>query len=149
MRARFGMLLLAVLVCGLPAIAAGQSSPVGKWRTVDDATGKPKSVVSVWEENGKFFGKIEEILNPDPDNPEHICKHCTGDLKDKPEIGLRILWDLRKDGDEWSGGRILDPHNGKIYRCSVTLQDGGKKLRVRGFIGVSLLGRTQYWTRME
>ena len=137
------------MVCGLAAATAGQSSPAGKWRTVDDATGKPKSVVRIWEENGKFFGNIEEILNGDPDNPQHICKHCAGDLKDKPEVGLRILWDMRKDGDEWSGGRILDPHNGKIYRCSMMLENGGKKLRVRGFVGVSLLGRTQYWERME
>jgi uncharacterized protein (DUF2147 family) len=125
------------------------STPVGRWQTVDDVTGKPKSIVSIWEDSGKLYGKIEQILNPDPDNPEHICKHCQGDLKDKPEIGLRILWDMNKDGEQWSGGKILDPHNGKIYRCSLSLEDGGKKLKVRGFIGISLLGRTQYWTRQE
>jgi len=64
-------------------------------------------------------------------------------------IGLRILWDLRKDGDEWSGGRILDPDNGKVYKCSIAVEHDGKKLRVRGFIGFSLLGRTQFWLRQE
>jgi uncharacterized protein (DUF2147 family) len=70
-------------------------------------------------------------------------------MKDRPVIGLRILWDLRKDGEQWSGGKVLDPNNGKVYKCFIVMEDGGKKLRVRGFIGFSLLGRTQYWLRDE
>jgi len=147
------VLSVSVLLCfgalGIPSQAAAQTSPVGRWTTVDDVTGKVKSIVSIWEENGKLYGKIEEVINPDPDNPKRICLHCQGDLKDKPLAGLRILWDMAKDGDQWSGGRILDPHNGKVYKCSLALQDGGKKLKVRGFIGFSLLGRTQYWSRKE
>ena len=70
-------------------------------------------------------------------------------MKDKPVLGLRILWDLGEDGNQWSGGRVLDPDNGKVYKCYVALEDGGRKLKVRGFIGVSLLGRTQIWMRDE
>ena len=144
-------LFLCVLLpaCGLGqagAPAASQTLPVGRWKTVDDATGKPKSVVTISEENGKLYGKIDKLL--DPDSPDH-CIHCEGELKGKPLIGLQILWDLKKDGEQWSGGKILDPHNGKIYKCTIAVLENGEKLKVRGFIGFSLLGRTQYWLREE
>jgi uncharacterized protein (DUF2147 family) len=74
---------------------------------------------------------------------------CQGAMKDAPVIGLRILWDLNRDGDHSSGGKVLDPGNGKVYRCYVALTDGGDKLKVRGFIGISLLGRTQVWLRAD
>jgi uncharacterized protein (DUF2147 family) len=116
-------------------------TPIGRWKTVDDVTGKINSVVDIWEENGKFYGKIESLINPDPSDPDPRCIRCSGDLKDRRLVGLRIIWDLTKDGGQWTGGEILDPDSGKIYRCSITVKDGGKKLRVRGFIGFSLLGR--------
>jgi uncharacterized protein (DUF2147 family) len=123
------------------------NSPVGLWKTVDDATGKVKSVVSIWAENNKLYGRIQKLVDPDPKDPNPTCDPCTGDQKGKRVIGLRILWDLRKDGDGWSGGSILDPANGKTYRCLLSVEDGGRKLKVRGYIGLSLLGRTQYWLR--
>ena len=126
-----------------------QTSPVGRWTTFDDATGKATSVVSIWEEKGKLYGRIEKLVDPYPKDPDPRCERCEGELKGKPLIGLRILWDLRKDGDEWSGGRILDPDNGKVYKCYVALEDNGEKLKVRGFIGFSLIGRTEYWLRQE
>jgi uncharacterized protein (DUF2147 family) len=129
------------------ANTGSQSSPVGRWKTVDDTSGKATSVVSIWEENGRLFGKVEELLDPDPEDAHPRCVSCAGDLKDMPVIGMRILWDLQKDGDEWSGGKVLDPNNGKEYECHLAVEDGGQKLKVRGFIGVSLLGRTQYWLR--
>jgi uncharacterized protein (DUF2147 family) len=76
---------------------------------VDDVTGEPKSVVVIWEENGKLYGQIQKLVNPDPDDPNPRCDDCTGDQKGKRVIGLRILWDLFKDGNGWSGGSILDP----------------------------------------
>jgi len=114
---------------------------------VDDATGAVKSLVLIWEENGKLYGKIEKLINPDPHDPNPRCKRCEGELKDKPLVGLRILWDFKKDGDRWSGGKVFDPDNGKTYRCYLAVEEGGKKLKVRGFIGFSILGRTQYWLR--
>jgi uncharacterized protein (DUF2147 family) len=123
------------------------NSPVGRWRTVDDVTGKVKSVVMITLENGKLYGRVQKLVNPDPHDPSPTCEDCTGEQKGKPVIGLKILWDLQKDGDGWSGGTILDPANGKTYKCLLSVVDGGTKLKVRGFIGLSLLGRTQYWTR--
>ncbi len=123
------------------------SSPVGRWKTIDDVTGKVKSVVAIWEEKGKLYGRIQKLLNPDPKDPNPTCDDCAGEQKGKPVIGLRILWDLQKDGEGWSGGTILDPANGKTYKCLISVEEGGTKLKVRGFMGVPLLGRTQYWLR--
>jgi len=125
------------------------STPVGRWKTVDDVTGNINSVVEIWEDNGKLYGKIERLINPDPNDPDPRCVRCSGHLKDRRLVGLRIVWDLTKDGGQWTGGQILDPDSGKIYRCLITVKDGGKKLRVRGFIGFSVLGRTEYWLRDE
>lgn len=139
----------------LPLFARAQeqgaktASPVGRWSTVDDATGKVTSVVVMWEENGKLYGKIEKLVNPDPQDPNPRCSRCQGEMKDKPVVGLRILWALRKDGHQWSGGKVLDPDNGKVYKCYIAMEDGGHKLKVRGFIGFSLFGRTQVWLRDE
>ena len=129
--------------------SSASTTPVGRWQTVDHATGKIDSVVVVWEENGKLYGRIDRLVNPDPNDSDPRCVRCSGDLKDRSLVGLRIIWDLTKNGDQWSGGVIVDPNSGKAYRCSIAVTDGGKKLRVRGFIGFSLLGRTEYWLRDE
>jgi len=140
------ILIAAGALADEPAIAI-QPSPVGRWKTVDDTTGKAKSLVQIWEANGRVYGKIEQLLEPDPKYPNPRCVRCIGDLKDKPVIGMRILWDLRKNGDTWSGGMVLDPENGKVYHCSLEIKDDGNRLRVRAFLGFSWLGRTQDWLR--
>lgn len=128
---------------------AQEASPVGRWTTIDDETKKPKSVINIYEEKGKLYGKIEKIF-PEPNEPENpLCDKCEGGLKNKPIIGMIILRELEKDDDEWSGGKILDPGNGKTYKCKIAVEDGGKKLKVRGYIGMALIGRTQYWVRAE
>jgi len=124
-----------------------QTSPVGRWRTIDDASGKPASIVVIREENGKITGTIEKVYDSYPRESNPKCNACQGELKDKPIVGLKILWNLTRQGDGWTGGMIFDPDSGKTYNCSLTLQDGGNKIKVRGFIGVSLFGRTQYWFR--
>jgi len=129
--------------------AVDLSSPVGTWRTISDKDDMQRSLVQIWEHDGKLFGKIIKIY-PRPTDPKELkCDLCEGSLKNAPTIGLRILWDLRKDDDQWVDGLILDPENGKTYKCFIELQDGGKKLKVRGFLGVSLIGRTQYWHRVK
>jgi uncharacterized protein (DUF2147 family) len=126
---------------------AQEASPVGRWTTIDDETKKPKSVIAIYEENGKLYGKIEKLFR-EPNEPENpVCDKCEGALKNQPILGMVILRDLKKDDDEWTGGTILDPGNGKTYKCKIAVQDGGKKLKVRGYIGMSLLGRTQHWVR--
>jgi uncharacterized protein (DUF2147 family) len=123
------------------------TSPVGRWKTVDDSTGKVKSIVAIHEENGKLNGTIEELF--DPPVPHPTCYLCTGDLKDRPLVGLQVLSGFVQDGDQWNGGQVLDPETGKIYRASITLEDGGKKLRLHGYFLVTLLGRTEHWWRAE
>jgi uncharacterized protein (DUF2147 family) len=122
-------------------------SPVGVWRTIDDATGKAKSLVAISERDGVLFGRVEKLLDPDPNDPHPRCHRCEGAFKDKPILGLQVLWGLQWDGEKWSGGRALDPDNGKVYRCYLAMEEGHDRLKLRGFIGISLLGRTQHWLR--
>ena len=87
-----------------------------------------------------------KVLQSDQ-GPNPICKECEGERHNQPVTGMQIVWGLKQDGDEWNGGHILDPNNGKVYRCKMSVTEGGQKLEVRGFIGFSLLGRTQTWER--
>lgn len=139
------LLLALALLCAAPAFAA-ESSPVGTWTTIDEANGKPKSTVTITEQNGELTGKVVEVLQSDQ-GPHPICKACDGERKNQPIEGMTIIWGMKKDGDTWEGGKILDPKNGKIYGCKLHPTDGGQKLEVRGFMGFSLLGRSQVWER--
>lgn len=121
-------------------------SVLGRWKTIDDETGQAKSIVEVYERSGKVYGKIVEILNPEKRNA--VCSKCTGADKNAPILGLIIIKGLVKDGDEYNDGKILDPLKGEEYKCLIEL-DGKDKLKVRGFVGVSLFGRTQYWYRAK
>jgi uncharacterized protein (DUF2147 family) len=136
--------LMLVLVTVSNAINA--QTIFGKWHSKNESTGKVDSVIEVYEKEGKAFAKIIEIKNPDRKNA--VCDLCEGENKNKPIMGLNILTGLEKDGDEWSGGKILDPRNGKIYKCYIQLE-GDKKLKIRGYIGFALIGKTAYWTRAE
>ena len=144
--------LLALLLLALPLSAisqnvAAQNTPVGTWTTIDDKTQKPKSVVEIYQaKDGSLAGRVTEILQSDR-GPNPVCDKCSGDRKDKPVKGMVILWGIRQKGDTWEGGQILDPKNGKTYSVKVTPVEGGKKLDVRGFMGFSMLGRTQTWVR--
>src|SRR5690606_9669695 len=135
-------LLLASRLC------AADSSPVGVWTTIDDTTGKPKSTVEITESNGVVTGKVIEVLQSDS-GPHPVCSKCEGARKDQPIEGMTIIWDMKKDGDAWEGGKILDPKSGKVYGCILTPSADGRTLEVRGFKGFSLLGRTQVWQRKE
>lgn len=128
---------------------AEELSPMGRWKTVDDSSGKTKSIVAIREDGGKLFGTVESIVPEPGKDPNPVCDKCEGDKKDKPVIGMEIMWGLSKNGAEWSGGKIMDPENGKTYKCYVEAIEGGAKLKVRGYIGVALLGRTQYWLRAD
>jgi uncharacterized protein (DUF2147 family) len=139
--------VLAAAALGLaapPAAAQSLASPVGLWRNIDDATKQPKALIRITEAAGVLTGRIEKILT---DKTDAICDLCTDDRKGKPVQGMTILTGLKKDGEEWAGGEILDPNNGKVYKAKAKLVDDGRKLDVRGFIGIAALGRTQTWTR--
>ena len=145
------------LVCIAPLLAlapgfgnaqsADGASPAGLWKTIDDKTGRARSIVRVYEEGGRFFGRIERGV--DPAESERVCTLCTDERRGKPLRNLVILRNLKPADGEFIDGDILDPDNGKIYRCKVWLEEGGKKLMVRGFIGTPLFGRSQTWERTQ
>ncbi len=137
------------LLLGALLTAQASDSPVGLWRTIDDKTGKEKSLVRVVEVNGEFKASIEKLFREPHEEQNPNCDKCPGDRKNKPVLGMTIMTGLKKAGSEYDGGEILDPANGKIYRCKMWTAEGGKKLNVRGFVGVAVLGRTQVWLREE
>lgn len=139
---------LGLMLAGVAGLALA-ATPVGVWKTIDDETGKERSIVRITEMNGELQGVVEQIFDQPGDDPKHLCDKCKGDRKDKPIVGMTILWGLKHKGNEWSGGEILDPKKGKIYRCKLTPSEDGQQLNVRGFIGVSLIGRTQTWHRHQ
>ena len=138
------MLAIGVFFLTLSSIQA--QSVVGKWKTIDEETGEAKSIVEIYEKSGKIYGKVVDILRAD--HKKDVCSKCEGAEKNKPILGMIIINGLKKDGSEYSGGTILDPTNGKKYKCYITL-DSADKLKLRGYVGISIMGRTQYWTRIK
>jgi uncharacterized protein (DUF2147 family) len=121
-------------------------SVIGKWKTIDDKTGKPRSVVEIYELSGKVYGKIIDIIDTGKRNAK--CEKCTGTDYNKPVLGLVVIKGLVKDDDEFNGGKIIDPESGKAYKCYIKLASNDK-LEVRGYIGFSLIGRSQTWIRVH
>jgi len=127
-------------------LSAEAQSIFGKWKSIDSKTGKTEAIIEVFQENKKAYAKIIDILNPA--DKDKICIYCKGKNKNKPILGMIILDGLKEDGDEWSGGKIVDPKNGNTYKCYIKLKDNNT-LKLRGYIGISLFGRTEYWKRFE
>lgn len=139
----------ALLVGAAAAFAQGSQTPVGVWQTIDDNTHQPKALVQISQgEDGTLSGKVIKGLNP-ADKPGKRCTACTDERKDQLILGMTIIKNMKQDGDKWDGGNILDPENGKVYKCNMHLEDGGQKLVVRGYIGFSLIGRSQTWIRQD
>ena len=138
---------LAALLCILAApLALAQATPVGLWKSIDDKTGKERSLVRITESGGVLSGRIEKRLDPNA-KPDDKCDKCSDDRKDKPIQGLEIIRGAKADGEVWTGGQILDPEDGKQYRLRLKTEDGGKKLEVRGYFGP--IYRNQHWIRVE
>ncbi|MFM0625606.1 DUF2147 domain-containing protein [Paraburkholderia xenovorans] len=141
--------LAGVLLVSAVTAMAQADSPVGTWQTIDDHTGQPKALVQIAQDgSGALNGKVIKGLGAN-DQPDRRCTACTDARKDQPILGMTIISDMKKDGEAWDHGQILDPENGKLYKCKMHLEDGGNKLVVRGYIGVSLLGRSQTWVRQQ
>lgn len=124
-----------------------QATPVGLWKTIDDETGKPKSLVRITESGGVLSGRIEKLIDPKEPNP--VCDKCTDARKDKPVLGMTIFTGPKRSADDptiWEGGEILDPGNGKTYRMRLRMVDD-KTLEMRGYI--ALFYRNQQWQRAE
>lgn len=146
--------LIGIALLAPGSVLAANDSPVGKWKTIDDATHQAKSIVEITDQDGQLEGKILELLNRSPadiarDGEKPVCAKCTDARKGQPLIGMVIMTGVTQDGDKWDGGRILDPKNGKTYKVSLKVINGGQNLEVHGYIGFSLLGRTQTWERAE
>ncbi len=141
MRLTFYTLLALFFATGLQAQT---DTPIGRWATIDDESGEKRSVIEIYERDGKYFGKIADILT---DNKDAVCEECSGKDKGKPMLGLVIIKDLEKDDDYWSGGTILDPQKGAEYKLSVWYEDSPDKLYIRGKHWTGLY-RTQTWERM-
>lgn len=137
----FAMVIAMALF--MPLVIAAQS-PAGTWTTIDDKTGKKRALIRLSVLEGTLNGTIVNVYSQPGDTS--VCKSCPGSFKNQPILGLRFLWGLKDKGNGvWDDGQILDPKSGKIYRAKVTVQ--GNKLYVRGYIGLSALGRTQVWVR--
>lgn len=137
-------LAATLLTCAVSTAAAADPTPVGLWTTIDDRSGKVRSEVRIYERDGALHGRIEKIILP---GKHERCVACTDERRDQPALGLVIIRNMKSDGDAWTGGDVLDPENGKVYTATLRLEDGGKVLKLRGYVGVPLFGRTQTWTR--
>jgi uncharacterized protein (DUF2147 family) len=116
---------------------------------VSDRSGLPDGRVRIVESNGEFVGRVVAVYSPPAEKPDPLCERCSGARKDQPVIGMTILSGVRRGAEGYTTGEILDPDDGNVYRCTLELLEGGRKLGVRGYLGIPLLGRTQVWTRLE
>jgi uncharacterized protein (DUF2147 family) len=134
-----------------PGASIDPSNPamtaVGLWRTIDDMSGRPRSLVRISERGKVLVGEIVEVFEASA--KEAVCSLCPDDRKDQPIVGLQIIRDLKRFDDRWADGFILNPEDGKIYTLRALPVDEGRKLEVRGYIGMPVLGRTQTWIREQ
>ncbi len=136
-----------VLIFSVFVTISGFSQTIfGNWNSYDEETNKIESVIEVYEKDTKAFAKIISIS--DANRSSATCVECSGKRKNAPILGMNILTGLKKDGNEWSGGKILDPKNGKEYKCYIQLLDDNT-LKLRGYIGISMFGRTAIWKRAK
>lgn len=134
---------IALLFGLLISVSVNAQSVLGKWQAITDDSGKAKSHVEIYKSGDKYFGKIITITNPK--KQDVVCSACTGADKGKKILGLILINNLVQDGDEFSGGTILDPNNGKLYDCMIWVDEIGN-LQVRGYIGWFF--KTQTWIRL-
>ena len=136
---------LVFILSIISVCAYSQNAVFGKWNTIDDETGKAKSVVEIYEREGEVFGKIIKLFPNGDEDPDPICNLCPeNDPRFKEKIiGMEIIKNLKRDGEEYTGGTVLKPDEGKIFRCKIWLD--GEKLKIRGYWG--FFYRTQTWVR--
>lgn len=123
------------------------ATPEGTWRVIGDRSGEAEALVSITVHEGQYEGKVVKVFPRPGIDPSALCEQCPGDLKNRPVQGLTILKGMRRSGDEFTGGAILDPDTGEVYRCSMKLSEDGSKLQLRGYVMIPLFGRSQTWLR--
>ncbi len=135
-----------LLVTLLISQSISSQTVLGKWKTVDDETGEEKSIVEIYQENGKVFGKIIEIF--DTTKRDLPCTFCTGEDYNQPVLGLNIIKGMEKYGGVFKKGTVTNPEDGKVYDCRIKLDDDDpNRLQLRGYI--AFFYRTQYWIRAD
>ncbi len=132
-----------MFVCVFSALQA--QDIVGVWKTIDDRTNLPTSHVEIYKLDNTYYGKVVAMLR---DDPATLCSECKGDKKNEPIMGMVILRDMKKENDIWSSGYIMDPENGKEYKCNIYMKSN-LSLELRGYIGAPLFGRSQDWIRVK
>ncbi len=144
MKAKF-LSFFVLFVFGIIYLGTAQNTIVGQWKTIDDETGKAKSVVEIYQgKDGKYYGKINKLFVEPGEETNPICDECSGSKKNQPIIGMIIITGMEKTSSNmWKNGEILDPANGNVYDCKMWRD--GKNLEVRGYMGLSMLGRSQTW----
>ena len=133
---------IALVLASLAVSGVALADPTGVWRTVDDQTGQAKSLVRITNEGGKYVGRIQQLFGG------NVCDKCEGSYKGKNLSGVTVLWGVSSEGgNKYGGGTIMDPKNDKRYKVALT--DNGNTMVVRGYVGVSALGRNQTWQRVQ
>jgi uncharacterized protein (DUF2147 family) len=148
-RIAIGSLVFTLLCLSAFFVNATELTPVGLWKTVDDDTGQAKGLIRIRETNGRYEGSVEKVFPKPGQNPVPKCAKCDGSRRNQPVLGMMILWGFTKRGNDYEGGEILDPEDGKIYHAKLKVIEDGNKLEVRGYISIPLFGRSKIWLREE
>jgi uncharacterized protein (DUF2147 family) len=145
----WGVVSAAVLlVVANGPVRAADPSAVGLWEQVDEKTGKPESWFKITEKNGAYIGNIVKIFFKPGEDENWSCDKCEGDERGKPVLGLALIKGMQRDGLKYENGTIMDPRDGSVYKARMELSPDGQKLEVRGYLGISLFGRSQMWNRL-
>ena len=139
--------IIAVGAASAP-LRAAEPSAVGLWEQVDEKTGKAESWFKITERNGAYEGNIVKIFFKPGEDENWVCDKCEGAERGKPVLGLALIKGMQRTGSSYENGTIMDPRDGAVYRALMKLSPDGQKLEVRGYLGISLFGRSQVWNRL-